>query len=270
MGQKSVTLNGTEIEYFHSGGSGTPIVFVHGNSASGKSFSKQLESDLAEKYDLYALTLPGHGGSGRIAVSEYNMPGYARFVAAFAGELGLQQAVFVGWSLGGHILLEAVSELPAARGFVIYGTPPIAFPPAMEEAFLPNPAVNVGFSSEVSEEEAALYAQSFFMADAAYDLKPFTADILRTDGSARAGLGASIRPEGYKDEVEVVASMTAPLAVFHGIGEQLINGAYIQELTMPTLWRGEVQMISDAGHAPHWETPELFNRLLDEFVAEVT
>jgi len=45
------------------------------------------------------------------------------------------------WSLGGHILLEAAKDLPRARGFAIYGTPPVGFPPEMADAFLPNPAM---------------------------------------------------------------------------------------------------------------------------------
>jgi pimeloyl-ACP methyl ester carboxylesterase len=269
MEQKSTILLGTEIEYYHAGGGGAPIVFVHGNSASGKTFQKQLESDLAEKYDLYALSLPGHGGSGKVELAQYNMPGYAKFVVSFARELQVEEAIFVGWSLGGHILLEAVSALDKAKGFVIYGTPPIAFPPAMEEAFLPNPAVNVSFMPEVDAEQAAGYAASFMLAGSDVELQPFIADILRTDGTARAGLGASIQPDGYADEVAVVATMTAPLAIFHGVGEQLISGDYIKGLTMPTLWRGAVQMIADAGHAPHWETPELFNQLLDAFAVDV-
>jgi pimeloyl-ACP methyl ester carboxylesterase len=39
---------------------------------------------------------------------------------------------------------------------------------------------------------------------------------------------------------------------------------------MPTLWRGEVQVIEGAGHSPHWERPERFNALLADFVADVT
>jgi pimeloyl-ACP methyl ester carboxylesterase len=37
---------------------------------------------------------------------------------------------------------------------------------------------------------------------------------------------------------------------------------------MPTLWRGAVQTIPGAGHAPQWETPEAFDALLAAFIAE--
>lgn len=63
--------------------------------------------------------------------------------------------------------------------------------------------------------------------------------------------------------------MTQPLAVLHGSHEQLVNGAFFEELEMPTLWRGAVQYLENSGHAPHWEEPEAFNELIGAFVADV-
>ena len=88
----------------------------------------------------------------------------------------------------------------------------------------------------------------------------------RSVGSARAGLAASIKPGGYQDEVEIVANLSMPLAIFHGKEEQLVSEPYISKLTIPTLWRNEVQVITGAGHAPHWEQPERFNALLEAFI----
>jgi len=48
----------------------------------------------------------------------------------------------------------------------------------------------------------------------------------------------------------------------------MVNVSYISSLTMPTLWRGAVQIIPKAGHAPHWEQPERFNTLLEAFIEE--
>jgi pimeloyl-ACP methyl ester carboxylesterase len=260
-----------KIAYYESSGTGPAIMLIHGNSSSGLAYRHQINSPLGERYRLVALDLPGHGDSEPfVEPSSYGLPGYAAVVAAAAKALGMEDAVFVGWSLGGHIVLEAHNMLEKARGFVIFGTPPLAFPPAMEEAFLPNPVVNVGFKAEVTEEDARAYAASFFAPGTPVPEEPFVTDILRTDGNARAGLAASIRPGGYQDEIEIVANLSKPLAVLHGEEEQLVNLAYIRKLNMPTLWRGEIQVIRAAGHAPQWEQPEVFNGLLDAFMADVT
>ena len=62
--------------------------------------------------------------------------------------------------------------------------------------------------------------------------------------------------------------LKAPLAVLLGAEEQLVNAAYFASLAMPTLWRGAVQTIKGAGHAPQWEQPEAFDALIAAFIEE--
>ncbi|MEZ4519302.1 MAG: alpha/beta hydrolase [Chloroflexota bacterium] len=93
--------------------------------------------------------------------------------------------------------------------------------------------------------------------------------MLHTDGRARALFGASVGETRYKDEVQIVQNMDTPLAIIHGAEEQLVNVEYLRSLTIPSLWRGEVQIIEDAGHATHWEQPDRFNAILTEFAADV-
>lgn len=270
MQSKILQLLSQKIAYYESAGTGPAIMLIHGNSSSGLSYQHQIKGSLGEKYRLVAIDLPGHGNSEPFAeISAYSIPAYAAVVVAAAEALGMQDAVFVGWSLGGHIVLEAHNLLEKAKGFVIFGTPPLAFPPAMEEAFLPNPMVNIGFKPDVTEEDAWAYTAAFFTPGSSAPETPFVTDVLRTDGNARAGLAASIKPDGYQDEVEIVANLSIPLAIFHGKEEQLVNAGYIRKLVMPTLWQNEIQVISGAGHAPQWEQPEEFNRLLETFVTDV-
>lgn len=253
-----------------SEGGGPTVVLVHGNSASSRAFTRQLEGPLGDAYRVIAFDLPGHGDSEKAAdpVASYNMPGYARVLRDLTTGLGVADATFVGWSLGGHIVLEAAPDLPQAKGFVIFGTPPLGFPPAMEQAFLPTPAMGFTFAPELNDEQARAYVAAAFRPGVT-DLPAFmVADVLRTDGRARAQLAVSIGPGGYRDEVEVVRNLGQPLAILQGMDEQFINRDYFKTLSMPTLWRGEVQLIADAGHIPQWEQPEKFNALLDAFVSE--
>lgn len=255
----------------HSAGSGPTIVILHGNSASSRAFTPQIESALGDKYRILVPDLPGHGDSDDAAdpAGTYNLPGYAAVLHEIVARLDAADAVFVGWSLGGHILLEAAPELAQARGFAIFGTPPISFPPAMDQAFLPTPAMAYTFQPDLNEEQARAYVAAAFRPGVTDLPAEMVADVLRTDGRARGQLATSIRPGGFRDEVAVAANLKQPLAVLHGAEEQLVNGAYFDTLTMPTLWRGSVQVIDDAGHLPQWEQAERFNALLDQFVAEV-
>lgn len=272
MQSRTLQIGAQTIAFYESAGTGPSALLVHGNSSSGLSFRHQLESPLGERFRLVAIDLPGHGQSEPAIdlQSTYTMPGYASIVVGVAEQLGLNEVVFVGWSLGGHIVLEASGQLPKAAGFMIFGTPPIGFPPAMAEAFLPNPAMGAAFKAELTEGEMDAFVLAFFKPDVTDIPKSFKTDIRHTDGRARQVMGSSIGPGGYKDEIEVVANLSVPLAILHGEQEQLVNGSYISGLTMPTLWRGAVQIIPEAGHAPHWEQPERFNTLLETFIEETT
>ena len=266
--QKIDAPNGA-IAVHQSAGQGPPVVLIHGNSSSSRVFLRQLEGPLGQCFRLVAVDLPGHGASDNAKdPSAYSLPGHARAVRAALEALGIDQAHFIGWSLGGHVALEMAPDLRDPRGFVIFGTPPLTSGEAMREAFLPNPAMKVTFQESVDSIEASAYVAAFFRPGFA-DIPPFFIDdVLRTDGRARSNLGASIRPGGARDEGAVVRDLKVPLAVLHGGEEQLVNARYFGSVAMPTLWRGAVQMIPEAGHTPQWETPQIFDALIEAFLKE--
>jgi len=263
-----VVVNGLEIAHRQSTGTGRPVVLVHGNSSSSRTWQPLLDGPFGRRFRCLALDLPGHGGSQR-PDGGYSIATFTAAVTGFAEVLGVQDAVFVGWSLGGHIVLEAEPQLPDAAGFAVFGTPPLPDPTAVPSAFLPNPAMGVGFAGEVSEEDAAAYAASFVAPGSPLSLHGFIADILATDPASREGIGAAIGSGAISDEAAIVAAMKRPLAVLHGGEEQLVSLDYLRGLDIPTLWRGEVQVIADTGHAPHEEAPEAFADLLTEFVDDL-
>jgi pimeloyl-ACP methyl ester carboxylesterase len=266
--EQQITVSGQQLAFRQSAGQDRPVIFVHGNSCSSRTWNGILDSPFGQRYRCLAFDLPGHGNSARASdPADYSLPGYAKLLAGFAAASQAADAVIVGWSLGGHIALEAAPHLSSAAGFVIFGTPPIATADQMSVAFQPNPAMAFTFAPNISPDEARAYAEAFTAPRSALNLDEIVADVRRTDGAARAGLGASLAEGRYADEVAIVTALTRPLAILHGEGEQLISLDYLRTLKPPTLWRQEIQLIPGAGHAPHLETPAQFTALLDQFMA---
>lgn len=267
MDQKEIEINGQRIAYYESRGKGQPILFVHGNSISGLSFERQFKSSLGKGYRLVALDLPGHGRSAPAKEPKFTctLPAYADIVHEFVQSLDLGNAVLVGWSLGGHILLEVSGRLLDSAGLMIFGAPPVGKPIAAE-AFIPHPLQPL-FKNAMKHEEVVALAAACVMPGNQIPAF-FNEEIRKTDGKAREALGISIGDGNYSDEVKIVANLNKPLAVVHGEMDPFVNLSYIKGLNIPTLWRGEIQIISGAGHTPHWEQPERFNHLLTEFVGE--
>src|SRR5262249_50717929 len=193
-------------------------------------------------------------------------PGYSAVIAAIARELELKNPVVVGWSLGGHAVLNAAAAIPTAAGLMIFGTPPIhkgpdgfaGFKGLSATAFTPSPT-----DAEIDEWLKSAFAPG-------YGIPPFVAvDFRNTDGNARGYLGAGVQAGRFADEVEIVRNLKIPLAIVQGSEEQIVDLGYLQRLAAPTLWRGKVQVIDGAGHATQWEKAEAFSKLLDEFAASV-
>ena len=272
MDQQSVEIAGHRIAYLETpgGGGGRTVIFVHGNSSSARTWLPVLEGSFGQRFRCLALDLPGHGQSAPAPdPAAYSLPGYAAVLTGFTQALGATDPVVVGWSLGGHIALEAAPTLPEAAGFVIFGAPPVGSAAQFAVAFLPNETLNVGFTASVSEAEARAYAASFTAPGSSLATSEFVPDILTTDGAARAGLLASIGEGRFADEIAIAAELRRPLAIFHGTGDQLVSLDYLQKLTIPALWRGEVQLLPSAGHAPHHEAPQQFAVLLTDFITDL-
>lgn len=267
---RSIEVEGASVHVRTTDGPERAVVLIHGNSASAATWTTLLEGPLGCAHRLIAIDLPGHGRSAPATdPANYSMPGYSATVASIIDELDADDAVLVGWSLGGHIAIETMPLLPEASGILVFGTPPLGMPPDMERAFCPNPAMGVGFTPDVDREGATAYATAFLAPGSTIDLEPFIADILATDGQARSALAASIGAGRGRDELEIVRTLDQPIAIVHGAREQLISGDYLATVDAPTLWRGEVQVIAEAGHAPHVETPDVFAALVADFVAEL-
>jgi pimeloyl-ACP methyl ester carboxylesterase len=270
--QLSVKINGRQVAYLDSSdGQGShgdrTVIFVHGNSSSARTWLPVMTGDFGQRFRCLALDLPGHGQSGPARdQADYALPGYAAVLTGFTQALGAAGAVIVGWSLGGQIALEAAPMLADAAGFAIFGAPPVASPAQLAEAFLPNPAIGTLFAEHVSESEARLAAASFTAPGSALDLTELVSDILATDGAVRAGLAACVAQGRFADEIAIVQALRQPLAIIQGADEQLVSLDYLRKLNVPTLWRGQVQLIPGTGHVPQLEAPRELAALLAEFI----
>jgi pimeloyl-ACP methyl ester carboxylesterase len=271
MQTRQIEVDGQLIAVHESSGRGPSVVHVHGNAGSVRHFLRQMDGPLGVELHLVAIDLPGHGASPipHDPVAAYSLPAFARVLIGVARALDLERSVFLGWSLGGHIVLEAAPDLPEAAGFCIFGTPPLAFPPNLEQAFLPSAPTAFFFKGDLTDDEIASWASSF-MRPGEVPPPEFLEDIRKADPHMRPTLLTSVGTVGFRDETQVLSRLTQPLAIFHGAHEQLVSFDYLTSLHAPTLWRQAVQVIPNAGHAPQWENPACFDMLVRDFLRAVS
>lgn len=95
------------------------VILIHGLMMT-KRMQEPLAHALAEEGNrCVAVDLVGHGKSDR-PLYNWDIPRYARAIEALIDELGEQQAVLVGTSLGANISLQIAADQPhRVRGMVI-------------------------------------------------------------------------------------------------------------------------------------------------------
>ncbi|MGH8446171.1 MAG: alpha/beta fold hydrolase [Solimonas sp.] len=101
--RKTVQIPGFDIAYL-DGGSGEPLVMVHGIGADKNNFA-QVAPFLRGVGRLIALDLPGFGESSKPADGDYSIRAQAEHLGQFLDALQIPRAHLAGSSMGGAIVL---------------------------------------------------------------------------------------------------------------------------------------------------------------------
>jgi len=119
--EASFEVEGLRLHYERHGQGDRVLVFLHGLLLDNQ-LSRRLAADLAERgFQVILLDLPGHGKSDKPRhASVHRMDSYARFVVALLDELGIDQAVVGGVSLGANVSLQVAVQAPdRVRGLLV-------------------------------------------------------------------------------------------------------------------------------------------------------
>jgi pimeloyl-ACP methyl ester carboxylesterase len=106
---RHIDLHGHEVSY-RMAGEGPTIVLVHGLALSSTTWRYVMPA-LAERYRVVAPDLLGHGKSGKPR-GDYSLGAFASGIRDLLVALDIQQATFVGHSLGGGIAMQLAYQFP--------------------------------------------------------------------------------------------------------------------------------------------------------------
>jgi len=121
-GPAYASVNGLQM-YYEVHGSGPPLVLLHGGARTiGLSFGALIPA-LAESHRVIAVEMQGHGHTADIG-REMTPESFADDIVTLLGQLGIEQADLLGYSLGGCVSLEIVTRHPdLVRKLVLASTP---------------------------------------------------------------------------------------------------------------------------------------------------
>jgi pimeloyl-ACP methyl ester carboxylesterase len=103
---------------YHVGGTGEPLLLLHGLSGSAGNWIELLP-DLLQRYRVLAVDLPGHAGSGRLPRGA-STADFAAVAAAVLEEEAIGPALVAGHSFGGLVALRLAKSRPElVRGLLL-------------------------------------------------------------------------------------------------------------------------------------------------------
>jgi 3-oxoadipate enol-lactonase len=254
------TIGGHEIHYDIAGAAGAPVVcLAHSLSADSGIWSDQLPALLAEGWQVLRLDMRGHGGSRPVA-GEATMDELALDVIGVLDFLDLAQIHFIGVSIGGMIgQLLAIDHGARLRSMVICNTSPKSAPGArsMWEARLAQ--IRAASSVEpLADETMQRWFTAGFKARRPERFRQVRETIARTS------------PEGYRaaataiidfDASARLGSVKVPTLVLCGADDPGSPPEGNREIAK-RIPGGRYEEIADARHIPMLEHPEIFNRLM--------
>jgi len=106
----AISADGVSIAYEVRGEGEPALVFVHGWSNNRNTWEAEL-AHFSQKYKVVAIDLAGFGASGNNR-EKWTMGAFGEDVVAVIKQIGLDDAVLIGYSMGGPVILEAAKRIP--------------------------------------------------------------------------------------------------------------------------------------------------------------
>jgi pyruvate dehydrogenase E2 component (dihydrolipoamide acetyltransferase) len=255
---QTLEVNGLRLRYLKRGEGRDPALLLHGFGGDLNTWLFNHEA-LAQERAVYALDIPGHGGSVK-TIECSDLRDFARIVLAFLDAVGLKRVHIAGHSMGGAIALSLAAAEPDRVS-----------------------SLSLIASAGLGEEIDSDYIEGFISASRRRDMKPVLErlfaqpsllshqlidDVLkykRMDGVASnlRSIATAFFPQGRQRELlrDSLVQISAPVIVIFGSEDRIIPAAHAENLPDSVT----KHILPGAGHMVQMEAAVKINRLLENF-----
>ena len=254
-GALTLDVSGRAIRYLKRGEEGVPVILIHGFGGDLNNWLFNHER-IAAKHVVYALDLPGHGGSTK-DVGDGTLDTLADVLLGFLEALEIAKVHLVGHSMGGAIALTfALAHPKRTASLTLIGSTSLGS--EIDGAYIQ------GFIAAQRRKDMKPQLEKLFR-DPSLVTRPLVEDVLkfkRIDGvqAALSTIANQSFPGGAQSVLlrDRLGDLSLPVLVVWGEKDQIIPSSHAQGL--PRNVRAEI--IPDAGHMVQMEVPAEVNRLI--------
>jgi pimeloyl-ACP methyl ester carboxylesterase len=268
---KFVTIDGKKVHYMEAG-NGPPIILIHGFLYHTVMWKQNINA-LADKFKVYAIDLWGWGYSERLKENEYSFERYGKQIVGFMDVLDIKKATLAGQSMGGGISVYVAAHHPERVERLILVDPAvIPYPMTTIGKIYQLPFIGEFMNAIPGDALMKNNIRTIWFYDKNKATEEYCQEVLQPYSIKGSGAGSmfilrNVLKEPYvENEANLLAKMNIPTLIIHGREDKAIPLDRSKKLN--DLWKGSRLVIFDkAGHSPHEEYPEKFNRLALEFLS---
>ena len=271
----TVSHGDVEIHYEDTGGSGRPVVLIHGWPLSGASWSELTPALQDEGYRVVAYDRRGFGQSGKPGeASSYDYDTLTSDLDALLTELDLSDVTLVGFSMGGGEVARYVGRHGADRvRSVVFAA---AIPPCLlKDDEHPDGALDLetvaGMQGQLREDPPGFldgFTTNFFSAGG--ELKVSEEQRQQAVTIAKqADVHAAVMciRSWVEDFTDDLANVTVPTLVIHGDSDGIVPLEKSGQRTHEQVAGSELHVVADGPHGINVSHAEEFNTTLIAFLA---
>lgn len=280
INEQTITLNGLQVHYYTAGTQGSAVVLLHGGGTDSAMLSwRKALPVLAEGHRVYAPNWPGYGQSQIFPEGGYSFTQMTGWLERLMAHWGLERASLVGISMGGGGALAYTLANPQQVERLVlvdsYGLARLAPSHKLSYLMVRMPWL-MDWSwawARKSKERARWSLQSIFadkrnitdeLADEVYEA-------IKDPSAGRAFAEFQRAELGWKELktcfIERIDEIRSPTLIIHGEKDSLVPLADSQKAARK-IANARLEVVANAGHWPMREQPEVFNRLVEEFLAD--
>ena len=246
-------LNGIEIDYAVSG-TGPAVLLSHGYSATRRMWEGQHRA-LEGRYQVISWSMRGHGlTESPDDSSQYSAELTVADMEALLRHLGVERAVVGGLSLGGYVSLAFFLAHPEmVRALVICDSGP----------GYRNAEARAGWNRRAHERAAELETRGLdALSGRSREMREAMGEHRSARGLAHAARG--MLAQRGSDVIDGLASVSVPALIIVGDQDQPFLAP--SEYMAKKIPGARLEVIPGAGHSSNLDQPEVFNRVLRDFL----
>ncbi len=235
-------------------GEGQPIIVLHGLMGALSNFNGVVSHFSKKGYKVLIPELPLY----TLPMLKTNVRNLSKFVKEFINHKGLDNVIFMGNSLGGHIALYFTQHnLKNVKAIVLTGSSGLyensmgdTYPKRGNKEFIENKVKEVFYDDKIATPE---------LVDEIFDIVNDRVKALKTLSIAKSAIRHNM--------ADSVPDMNIPVCLIWGEND-IVTPPEVANDFHRLFPDSELFWIEKCGHAPMMELPDEFNQVLDNWLTK--